>query len=400
MKSLKFYLFIVSFILSLEVGRAQTMELRINPANAYGSTADQMFSSVRYTPLETNKNSQVGNIDRLETTTNNFIIMDKNTNSVFIFNRDGKFQSRISFSKVKGDKIVYFTLNRWKKQIIIETSLSRNYLIYGYDGKKISEVTKGKENLTRYKFIEPDKQVSFNVPVKQSKESGNGYFISKYLNFNKVLNNMLSYPYSAVNYNIDDALMANDYFNYYGLDTSLLFSKSYDYNIYSVTPEGVQKKYSLIFPSSYAIPKDFEYNDSYSGKRIKYFFDNKNKIYALTNLYVLQNKLLFRIKTLNSGDKNIDLVYNLKTGILTAFQKILPDNSNFKLPITSDMNFLSNGIMACDGTSIFSSISSKELFKARDRDKDTKVNYSKSLLKYFRENSEESNPVIIEVQLK
>ncbi len=398
MKRLKYYLITIFFLLSLKIGFAQTQELRIDPVNAYGSTVTQMFSSIRYIPLETNKNSQVGNIDRLEITTDNLIIMDKNTNSIFIFNRDGKFQSRISFSKLKSDKVIYFTLNRWKKQIIIETSLSKKYLVYGYDGKKITEIAKGEQNLTRYKFIQPDKQVSFNSPRKQA--SGTDYFISQYQNFNQVLDRMLPYVTSSINYDVNDALMANDYFNYYGLDASLLFSKSYDYNIYSVSPSAVQKKYALIFPSSYAIPKDFESNNNYSGKRIKYFFDNKNKIYALTNLYEIQGKLVFRIKTLNSGDKNVDLVYSLKTGVLTAFQKILPDNLNFKLPITSGMNFLSNGIMACDGKSLFASVSSRELFKARDRDKDLKISYNKGLLKYFAENNEESNPVIIEMQLK
>ncbi|WP_449438730.1 6-bladed beta-propeller [Pedobacter steynii] len=79
----------------IPVDTSKMMTLRIDPMNANGGNASEIFESVTYIPLETTKESTFGIIEHLEVTDDRFVILDKNTNCILLFKKDGKFVGKI-----------------------------------------------------------------------------------------------------------------------------------------------------------------------------------------------------------------------------------------------------------------------------------------------------------------
>lgn len=69
--------------------------LRIDPSNATGGNASEIFESIKYIPLQTTKESLFGKIGQLEITDQYFIILDQSTNSILFFNKDGTYHHKI-----------------------------------------------------------------------------------------------------------------------------------------------------------------------------------------------------------------------------------------------------------------------------------------------------------------
>ncbi len=105
-----FLMFLSSY--SLEVKKlfhadtASFKEIRINPRTALTeevSGAD-VFKSIAYLPLQTTKQSQFGDIDQLELTSDYFFILEHNhsqvnariNSAIIIFKRSGEFHAKIN----------------------------------------------------------------------------------------------------------------------------------------------------------------------------------------------------------------------------------------------------------------------------------------------------------------
>src|SRR5690606_10616792 len=85
------------FVLDTVVQDEQVMTLRIDPSSAaVGGDETELFDSVRYIILETNKESEFSTISQLEITDDQYIIFDRNLNSILFFNKDGSFHKKIT----------------------------------------------------------------------------------------------------------------------------------------------------------------------------------------------------------------------------------------------------------------------------------------------------------------
>jgi hypothetical protein len=110
------------------------------------------------------------------------------------------------------------------------------------------------------------------------------------------------------------------------------------------------------------------------------------------------NNLLFEASTYGSNQED-NLVY-LKSGNLIAYKHILPDEASWFLPIYDKVssNFDNVGLASCDGTFVYTSLSSLCLFKANEENKDNNVKLP--LAVYFTKGSTKDNPVILQLKLK
>lgn len=59
-------------------------------------SSTQFFLSIEYIPLETNSESVFGEIDELLVTNDHYIILDKKTHGIFVFDKSGKFVNKIN----------------------------------------------------------------------------------------------------------------------------------------------------------------------------------------------------------------------------------------------------------------------------------------------------------------
>ena len=70
-------------------------EIRIDPTYARGGAASFFFDEVNFIPLETTKNSFFGQIDKLIVTKEFYIILDRETDAILIFKKNGAFYTKI-----------------------------------------------------------------------------------------------------------------------------------------------------------------------------------------------------------------------------------------------------------------------------------------------------------------
>jgi hypothetical protein len=71
-------------------------KIMLDPSSGVGGTASQIYDEVDYIPLETTKESLFGEISQLQITDKYFIILDKETDAILFFNRDGSFHHKIN----------------------------------------------------------------------------------------------------------------------------------------------------------------------------------------------------------------------------------------------------------------------------------------------------------------
>src|SRR5690606_32257904 len=83
----------------------------------------------------------------------------------------------------------------------------------------------------------------------------------------------------------------------------VLFSRPYDYTIYSFDQKGKMNEYfQIILPEKYRVPSDFLSSTKYINKRKKYTEVNKSVIYKITDVYKVDDILTFKL--MGSGYSN------------------------------------------------------------------------------------------------
>lgn len=395
----------------IPVDSSKVQTLRIDPSNAMGGNASDFFSEINYIPLETTDESLFGSISKLEITENYFIILDRNTRSILIFNKNGKFHTKIKGTN--GAPIWDFSVNKIAKEIRYSRDQYKTYTYCDYNGKELrtlksgGELAKDEVNDGNMRYFAADKGVSFGYPNTIDSTSkyykawskslvifsnGKNKVYAHGLGFDKregVDRNLITtggiWPCNSVN------------------DTAFYYIRPYTFNVYTIKPDVIKLSYKLVFPFYVALPNDFTVNSDYNNKRVEYIQKHPKIIFYISNFYQLKENLIFRAGSYNSFDED-NLIYNIRTGTLIAFKHILQDEKSCFLPIYDDSNwgqsFNSSGILACTGGYLYTSASSLGMFQYHEKYADQKAKYPPALDNYFKKGSRRDNPVIMQLKLK
>jgi hypothetical protein len=397
-----------SFILCSFVSLAQPSILRIDPANAQGGTASQIFDEVNYIPLETTKESLFGKIDQLTVTDKYFVILDgTNTNSILIFDKTGKFHAKINGGNTNnnsGKQIYSFNINSGTRQIECRISGSRNIFCYNFDGKKMDEKTPMYSDYQYHLF--PDNTIAyynFNAGNRKPDSIRHKVFITK---DNKMYKEYLPYNIKDVNDKNDDGLGVQTG-NIYemGNDTSVFIIWPYNYTVYQLTPDNFTPRYRLVFPLANSLPEGFATDSLYDDKRFNFIQDNPNLIFRIGHTYLLSNSFFFNLNSIQKvfeGDP-FSFIYNEKSGNLICIKCISPDSSTHFLPIADFRmggEFNTSNFLSCDGNYLYTSYSSLAMFQAKEATVDKKPSYPPVLENYFKTENRKSNPVIVQLKPK
>ena len=104
---------------------------------------DEYILDVNYIPLETNKESIIGEISKIVSYRNKFYILDKITSSILVFDENGGFDSKID-KKGKGSgeyvKISDFNIDKISDQIVVLTDMPQKIIRYSLSGQLINEI--------------------------------------------------------------------------------------------------------------------------------------------------------------------------------------------------------------------------------------------------------------------
>ena len=172
----------------------------VNVDEAQKSDFYSMFDSVAYISLETIDDNEIGQIDRILYYNEKYIITDRLTNRVFIFNDDGKFYSAIdAIGNGPGEyvQITDVAVDKFEDMIKIQDAMQGKIVSYDLDGHFIKEtkfpifpapmqfcqVNKDKYAFD-YQRCSKEKEWQYNLFISSEYLSGE---ISKFLPYDKPL---------------------------------------------------------------------------------------------------------------------------------------------------------------------------------------------------------------------
>lgn len=396
---------------SIPVDSSKTETLRIDPSNALGGNASDFFTEINYIPLETTEESLFGSISKLVVTEDYFIILDNNTRSILLFNKNGKFHTKIRGTE--NAPIWDFSVNRFTKEIRYSRDQYKSFTFCDYDGKELRTIKPGGElakdeiNDSNMHFFGPGKGVSCLMPRHVDSTSKYYKFYSKSLivfanEKNKVYAHGLGFDNREGYDNTMVTTGGTMPFNTVS-DTAFYYIRPYTFNVYTIRPDAIKLSYKLVFPFYVSLPKDFNIDSTYNNKRAEYVRRNSKLIYYIANFYQLKENLLFRTGSFETNDED-NLIYNLRSGTLIAFKHILQDEKSYFLPIYDNSNggqsFNFSGILACTDGYLYTSASSLGMFTYHEKYADQKAKYPPVLDNYFKKGSRKDNPVIMQLKLK
>lgn len=388
-----------------KIDSTNVKKLRIDPQAAKGIPVSALFQNIKFIPLETNKESIFGQITKLEVLKDRLVILDYDTWSVLIFDKNGKYINKITdktisalgstippgskhafsgfittttdngdFIDIPGKNVIF----RFNKDGVFKEKIPGIYenIIYQIqDGKITSGFT-------------TDKDTYYEFSVMSKTDTGKFF------------------PFKLKRYEEDEYIITGPKFDYVKGANRMLFHNYYSYDLFDVSKAGVAFKYQIILPDDIALPKDFLSNPVYRLKKEQYFSDNRKKVYGLSGCYEIGDYLYFTLSTMiqQRGIKE-SLAYNLKTGELISLQDINPDKQSYFLPINDspvDYNFLRRGFDYYDpyNNNLYTSISSAAMIRLDKQNTNKDKRYPKPLADYFKNADNTKNPIIIMVQPK
>lgn len=390
-------LFFVS-ILSLSNLHAQSLtSLRIDPDNARGGKSADLYEKVNFIPLETTKESTFGQVYSLTITEKYFIICDHDTYAVLIFNRNGKFHSKIDSKKTNG-YFGKFTINQADKEIILK--MGDLVQIYDYDGnflrkEQILENVGGVHYFNKHAIAYHLKR-----PLTFSKTNEKKFDLVYSNGYNQQTKTLFPYnpKYIKNDYNLPEYLFSPQD------DGSCFFSMPYDYTVSQLSSEGIVQQYKFNFPVKYALPLNFATDSSFTGKRKEYIFgdlqNNGQKIKEIAPIFKdkANDYLLFHAGKISGTFTNTtDFLYSLKTNTLYGLNRILGDVLSANIPVLAEN--LSTKMIDYQQQTLYTAIPASVLFSIKKEDK-SELKYPAELENLFTKGDKTDNPVIIEAKLK
>jgi len=410
--NMRILIVITCFIFSFPVIGQTDNTLYFQPNFANGSSASKFYEEVNYIPLETTRKSLFGRIRQLLVSDQYFIIWDADTNSIYFFDKTGKF-----IKKYRPPKCVI-------KSIQLDKSRNAIFITGGNKNYRFSqaEIEKMMEDPTNTKFAR------FSWSGYYSLEDINKEDVQEIKHFSLALvtptifdANSWAYSYIYANKKWEDltdyelkiyngGTTTHQYFPYSKKNSSIylqsqqvrffptpqndfLFVRPYYYNIYKLTKDSVSLLYTLVLPLENSLPKSF-YDYPYKTKNeIQTYRDNNGSIvWELYNLCKYNNYLFFSLDyKKNFRDRHF--MFDEDSRKFFNIGKIGPDSTNAFLPIASNIQY-------CDGKYLYSSISSSNMFQTKENTQQRNPKYTPALKQYFENSHREANPVIIQLKPK
>jgi hypothetical protein len=394
--------FAIPLLLAMTTHAQEMTTLRIDPATAIGGSASQVIKDISFTILESKNESIFGSIDQLEVTPEYYIILDRQTSAILIFDKSGKYHSKIKQDKENKDgfRFLYrFSYDKFNQLIRIPGDGEA----YGYN--------------TDGKFVKKIKTYSYGfdmLNIAKGKTAGHSYGANRRnkdsIAYQLVIVDEQGISQKYLPYNFKYAPLESRDMLYSGQstlhstdDTAALFVHPYDFKVYYLSAHTFYPAYQFVFPMSQTLPQSFLTDTTLSGKRVAFFENNKTIFYGMDGVYKMGNNLFFR--PCSYGGRRDGFIYNLASKHLISLDKITPDERTHFLFITDTrvggVDFANHNFLATDSTSFYTSYSSLVLFQQKEALTAKKPAYPPALLAYFQDSkNKKGNPVIIKVTFK
>lgn len=308
---------------------SEAVELRIAPFSASEAKDVELFDSIVYFPLETNKQSEFAVISQLEITQKHYIIFDKSLQSLFFFNKDGSFYRKISEKSGGGTpvpfkRLIGFTVDESQNILSFRDNFSEYMYEFTSDGDFLRRVEIDPDTFTWSYVLFRGLKIDYYHYLENKADAGSPAV---------VVSDRVSGKKRAAHLPSDFLQLDSDSLFYGGRKRfnssddgkSLWFSRPYDYTFYELDSIGnLHERYKVVLPLANALPKDFLTDRSYDGKRKELLSGSGRSIfYAFENIYTKGDWLSFE-------GRQQTLLYRLSSGDLFNLRKI--DYSTLGVP--------------------------------------------------------------------
>jgi 6-bladed beta-propeller len=383
-------------------------KIMIDPDNAMGGTVSKYFDSVTYIPLETTKESLFGKIFKLQVTDQYYIILDRTTDAILFFNKDGSYHHKITrfyFDRVfptvsqpehKFSPLLDFTVDPLRHTLYVRSVFERNALyIYTEEGTRIGK-TMRPQLVQDFILVDGTGYTKLERPYSESNPALFAPYDVAYTHDTTAPPQYLfpvNFKYDALT---DDSYRKLIYFSGAPNDSVCLYIPDMDYNLYELDKSGIRNQYQLLFPQQYSLPPRFATDSIYTHKRQEYLKDKK-LLSNIWNAFKVGDCLFLDLRIPTSGDAHgglYTLLYSLTTSRLITLDRLSPDSSTCQLPISG---YMRSDILGYDKGSLYTSFPSSMMFELKSEMGDQHPPFSKALENYFNTQSRQSNPVLIQL---
>lgn len=247
--------------------------------------ADSLFCGKEIISLETTAESLISGIDKLEIKDNKFFILDENQDVIFIFDRTGKYITKIA--DIGRGPQEYYDLSDFHIDddliYLVAGSSSHQIMCYNLDGKfqksfkteyPVSRVTTDSGHI--YVFYNYSHRQGHNVGVYDKKE-------------NKLIKRYKPYPKQQEGLGYDNRCWTSCNNKVYAIFP-------YEYNIYQLTPDTCQVIAHINYGTKYMFPKNWT---EYSPQQVKNYINQTGGISespivgSCASLFVTPQKTIF-----------------------------------------------------------------------------------------------------------
>lgn len=356
--------------------------------------ASDLFASVKYTPLEKTKLSNLSNIDKFIHHKSFFIVFCSKANNVFVFNENsGHFLNNMHLPENKTIEIGSFAFDYNKEIVIISDLKSLEFHFFELTGRFIRSISNSHLNFKDFEYLDNGFIFLMSYSDKQDKSTGEDYkVLITDINL-KPVRRYIKYNKSSI-YNHDIYDNSQSFFRSSD-NQSVRLTIPGDYTIYHFVDANSYSTQIIYPPKKDQLPNDFLSNNEFNGDRIKFINRNKNKIYSFQDIYfVNENIKTFRMLS----QRNLMATKLLKDSVFIDINKISYSFSfNYALPVlgSSFIGARKNVLYSCiDARFMFEAFNQTGLMSRIDEIKDS------NLSNYFKSANIHSNPIISMITFK
>ena len=244
-----------------------------------------LISNIEYIPLETNEECLIGNISRLIYRNERFYLFDLFiTNSIYVFNRKGKFIYKIDkVGKGPGEyvSISDFDVDDNDNIYVFDAGGKRRLICYKEQGG-VFESIKPPKSFIEFKFINNNKLIAYLPFSKKGIEGGyaimdkTGGGSEEIIPFRKQIDNDQHFYETS---------------HIFRSEKSIYFSPRYTNEIYKVKDNKASKVYSF----SYDVRPSEEYISDLLNRKVQYL-ENDNYVLSISGIYDTDNTIVVSFK--------------------------------------------------------------------------------------------------------
>jgi hypothetical protein len=299
----------------------------------------EMIEYINIVPIIEPEENIIGGIEKVYVTGDYYIIFDPYySQSVVIYDEKGNFVKNLKPIGAGPDEILDLS-DAWineKGNLELYDYTLQKILIFNsdFDVTKVIHAKHPQRYRTLKKFPSQNKYVAF-AGYNGLFDNGNYYSVT-------ILDSLLNLQSVAFQYNasLQGAFVSIPLDPFSVIEDTIRFSRNFDPNIYSITPDGeILKKYELDYPHN-PLPKDFE--GDILMKNLKILKAQEINFDAIRNIYLgytgfrspwVETKDYSIFNSFDKDQQPFSSIYNKRDNKIVFQGRIFFDSSEYKMTI-------------------------------------------------------------------